>query len=36
MDDLVPELPGVDILLVSGVVRIDRELLVVFLAGDGG
>ena len=36
VDDLVPELPGVDILLVSGVVRIDRELLVVFLAGDGG
>ena len=36
VDDLVPELPGVDILLVPGGIGIDRELLVVFLAGDGG
>ena len=35
VDDLLPELPGVDVLLVFGVVRLDRELLVVFLPGEG-
>ena len=35
MDDLLPELPGVDVLLVFGIVRLDRELLVVFLPGEG-
>ena len=35
VDDLLPEFPGVDVLLVFGVVRLDRELLVVFLPGEG-
>ena len=35
MDDLLPEFPGVDVLLVFGIVRLDRELLVVFLPGEG-
>ena len=34
VDDLFPEFFGVDVLFVLGGVRLDRELLVVFLAGE--
>ena len=36
VDDLLPQLPGVDLLLVLGLVGTDGELLPVLLAGDGG
>ena len=35
VDDFLPKFPGVDVLLVFGIVRLDRELLVVFLPGEG-
>ena len=34
VDDFLPKFPGVDVLLVFGMVRLDRELLVVLLACD--
>ena len=36
VDDFIPEFLGVDVLLVFGMVRLDRELLVVLLARDRG